>query len=207
MARWTYWRLPCAARLPDPDPQDPTTGKDPGKIILTIETALGGYLGGYPHLDDIPRPADYVATFKPLYRDVNKLINTLCQLHGYYKKQLELKGVVSHKIAQELASLLDAANAVVKDFENHPSKGARKENALIATVRQLRSIFRDHYAGPRDSRRTQGAVKYLADWEKRELEFVKVALRDANIVAEGYKGLPRLFRDPRSLPPEEKGER
>jgi hypothetical protein len=54
-------------------------------------------------------------------------------------------------------------------------------------------------------RTKQGGVQYLTDWEKRR-EFVRVALRDANIIAEGYKGLPRLFRDPRSLPPEEKGE-
>jgi hypothetical protein len=108
----------------------------------------------------------------------------------------------------------------VKDFENRPSKGAPKKNALTATIRELRCIFRDHYEGPRDDRRRRGA------WE---LQFVEVALtdlrdaaiiaegeRDAaiaeggpprlfpSIIAEGYGDLPRLFRDRRSVPQKKK---
>ncbi|MGH8627512.1 MAG: hypothetical protein ACREYC_20325 [Gammaproteobacteria bacterium] len=193
----------------DPNPQAPAPGKDVGKIILDIETALGIYVDGYQHLDDVPRPADYVAIFEPIYRDATKLLNTVGQLHGYYSEQLRLKGVIPHKIAQELASLVDAANAVVKDFENRSSKRAPKKNALTATIRKLRCIFRDHYEGPRDDRRRRGA------WE---LEFVEVALgdlRDAAIIAEGAwdaaiaegVDLPRLFRDPRSVPQKKKGAR
>ena len=194
--------------------QDPAASKDPAKIILDIETALGMYLDGYQHLDYIPRPADYVAVFKPLYREANKLLNDLCGLSGYYNEQLKLQGMNVHNFKPELASLLDAANAIVKDFENRSSKGAPKKNALMATIRELRCIFRDHYEGPRDDRRRRGA------WEH---EFVEVALMDMQdardaAIAEGgglprlfpsirSVDLPRLFRDPRSVPQKKKAAR
>ncbi|MGH8628859.1 MAG: hypothetical protein ACREYC_27590 [Gammaproteobacteria bacterium] len=186
----------------DPTPQNPITGKDLGKIILGIETVLGIYVDGSDHLDHIPRPADYVATFNPIRRDAFKLLNTLCELTEYYREQLMLKGLVVHELTRELASFIDAATAVVKDFENRPSKGARKQNALMATIRQLRCIFREHYTGPKENRRKQGAFQYRTDWEEREHEFVELALRDAKIPPEGDKDFARLFRDRRSIPEE-----
>jgi hypothetical protein len=73
---------------------------------------------------------------------------------------------------------------------------------LTATILTLRRIFRDHYEGPKGSRRKRGAFQYRADCEKRELEFVEVALLDADIIKIGSVDLPRLFRDPRSIPQE-----
>lgn len=173
---------------------------DVGKIILDIQHALGLFVHGAKHLDHIPRPADYVAAFKPIRPMTAKLFKTLAGWTEYYRDQFMLHGADIYAIENALGSLLGVSNAVLTDMEGRSSKGARKNTALREVIRWLRRIFRDKYRGPRTQHAGGKIFRSLEEEERRELAFVKTALVDARIIAKGYKGLPRLFRDPRCQP-------
>lgn len=190
----------------DPDGTADETGPDVGMAILKIEAALGLYVYGAVHIDEIPRATDYVNAFKPIGKRAAELLNMLHGLGGYFSDQFTVKRADQDAIEAALMELLQVANSVVKDFEALPSKGAKKNNALAEVVRRLRRIFRDYYQGPVDGRRKSGAFQYRAEKEKRELDFVKTALLDARIIAKGYSDLPRLFRDPRCALNEERSD-
>jgi hypothetical protein len=184
-----------------PDPNISTGTLDLGKVILEVETWLGFCVDGSHHLDEIPRPADYVAAFKPIHLAAINLLKKLGGLSGYYRGQFKAKDADIYVIESGLATLLEVSNAVLKNMARRPSKGARKNTALAEVIRQLRRIFRDNYQGQRTGRTRRGAFQFRAEEEKRELAFVRTALLDARIIREGYRELPRLFRDPRCQPP------
>lgn len=187
----------------DPNASTTPPKRDPYLAILDVQAALGLYTSGEQHLDRIPRPADYREEFRRVQRATRNLLKTLADWTGYYRDQLKLKGADIQAIETALTSLADVSAAVVKDFEGKSSKGARRNIALMETVLRLRGIFREHCEVPRHSRKRQGAFQHLADWERRELEFVQTALRYARIIREGDRRLARLFRDPRCTPSED----
>jgi hypothetical protein len=168
-----------------------------GKAILDVERALGLYIDGAKHLDNIPRPIDYVRAVRPVRKKAYELFNEMVALSQYYSDQLKLKGVDVDSLELVLASLVDAAGKVVNEFESMPSQGARKNTALTEVIQRLRGIFRDNYRGPITERKTRGAFQWKATQETQELLFVKTALLDARIIKKNYKELPRLFRDAR----------
>lgn len=198
-------RAPGKPLLLERDPNASTTPseRDPHLAILDVEAALGLYGSGAQQLDYIPRAADYREAFRPVQRAAKNLLKTLTDWTGYYRDQLKLKGADIQAIERALNSLVNASAAVVKDFKGKSSKGARRNTALTEVIQRLRRIFRDNYRGPRGSRSRRGAFQSLADWERRELEFVRTALRYARIIREGDRRLARLFRDPRCAVPEE----
>lgn len=174
--------------------------------ILDVEIVLGFGIDGARHLDEIPRPADYVAAFKPLEKKALDLFDALCELSGYYTEQFTKRNANQDAIEAALLELHKVANGVIKEFQGKPSQGARKSNALTEVIRRLRRIFRMYYGGPVDKRRKSGAFSYRTEAEKHELEFVWVALRDARLIPAKYTGLEGLFRDPRCALPEERAQ-
>lgn len=177
---------------------------DDYQSILDVEMALGLGIDGAPHLDEIPRPADYVAAFRPLEKKALDLFDALCELNGYYTEQFKKRNASQDAIEAALLELHQVANGVIKEFQGKPSKGARKNNALAEVILRLRHTFRTYYGGPVEKRRKSGAFSYRADAEKHELEFVRIALRDARLIPAKYTGLEALFRDPRCTPHEER---
>lgn len=174
---------------------------DDYQSILDVEMALGLGIEGARHLDEIPRPADYVAAFAPLEKKALALFDALCELSGYYTEQFTKRNANQDAIEAALLELHKVANGVIKEFQGKPSKGARKNNALAEVILRLRHTFRTYYGGPVEKRRKSGAFTYRADDEKREMDFVRVALRDARLIPAKYTGLDALFRDPRCIPP------
>ena len=174
---------------------------DVGRAMLDVETWLGFHVNGSHHLDEIPRPSDYVAVFKPIQLATTNLLKKLGGLSGYYRDQFKLEDADIYAIESGLATLLRVSNAVLKRMATRPSKGARKNTALAEVIRHLRRIFRDNYRGQRTGRTRRGAFQFRAEEEERELAFVKTALLDAHIISSSYRDLPRLFRDRRCQPP------
>ena len=117
----------------------------------------------------------------------------------YLRKKFEARAIRIDTIEEALRSMADASRAIVEEFKTQSSKGAPKNTALTEVIRLLRRAFRDNYHGPRTGRVKKGAFTYLAEAEKRELEFVAVALRDARIMTQKDLDtrLPDLFRDAR----------
>lgn len=189
----------------DPNAKDAARQMNVGKIVLDVETALGIYIDGADHIDRIPRPADYIATFKPIRRDAAKLLNALTALTEYYRGQFKQKAADINAIEQSLASLVDTSNAVLREMEVRSSKGARRNTALTEVTRHLKRIFRGNYRGPATGRKKRGAVVQSADWENRQRDFIRTALIDGRCIPRTYKDteLQRLIRNPRcSLPSE-----
>lgn len=181
-------------------------GNKGAAAIPEVEKTLGlGHYGAH-HLDEIPRPADYVAAFSRLEKEALSLFNSLCELGGYYSEQFAKRGADQDAIEAALIELQRVANGVVNEFKGQPSKGARQNNALAEVVRRLRRTFREYYGGPVDKRRKSGALSYRTDAEKCERKFVKVALRDARLIPVNYTGLEALFLDPRCTLPEERDQ-
>lgn len=192
----------------------PSTGPagDVHAAILDVEAIIDLYHSGAPQLDAPPRATDYLGAFKPVQRKASDLLDTLSSWTGYYRDQFKLKGADINAIERELASLVNVSNAVVEDFKKMSSKGARKNTALIVVILRLREVFRKYYQGERAARERKGAFEQRPLWEKQEFQFVQTALRVGRIIPEGYRELPRLFRDPRCMPseappPEQKGSR
>lgn len=185
-------------------------GNSVEKAILDVEKTLGLGHYGAVHMDDIPRPADYIAAFKPIEREAIRLHNSLCELGGYFGAQFTKNGADQGAIEAALLSLISVAGAVVNDFEALPSKGAPKNNALTEVIRRLRRIFRDNYKGPQTGRTRKGSLEYRAKEEEYEVAFVVTALLAARLIsASEVKTTPtekveRLFIDPRCAMPDQR---
>jgi len=154
----------------------------------------------------MPRPADYVAVFKPLEEKALDLCEALRALSGYYTEQFAKRKISREEVEAALLDLCKVANDVITEFQGKPSQGARTNTALTEAIRLLRRTFRKYYAKPVEVRRKSGALSYRTDAEKRELEFVWVALKDARLISPSYTGLEALFRDSRCAQPEERAQ-
>lgn len=140
---------------------------DLGAVIYSIELALGFYVYGSTHLDEIPRAADYCNIFESLRVDAVDLLAVLCGLGGYYREQFEIQGKSVYSIEHSLISLIGVCEAVKKDMKGRSSKGSRVNRALILVIKKLLQIFRSTALS-----RTKG----------NEIKFVKFALVEAKIV-------------------------
>ena len=89
-----------ASRTPDIEPRTDNPRHRNGAWI---------YIDGVQHLDNIPRPSDYVKTLKPIRRDAGKLLNAVANLSGYMRDQIELQG---GKVDSILSSLTVALRHV-----------------------------------------------------------------------------------------------
>ena len=170
---------------------------DFGKILGNIEVALGLYVDGAEHIDNIPRPSDYVNTFEIIRKRAIPLLQSVSGMSAYFRGQVDSEGGNIHEIEQAIGSLFDISGKIIKKFEGAQSKGAKKNTALTQVILRLRRIFRANYHGPRPGRSRQGAISYRSVEEKQELDFVKTALLDARIIPKGMKNLSQLFLDPR----------
>jgi hypothetical protein len=167
-----------------------------GKILGAIESALGIFLCGQPHIDNTPRPIHYVIAFKPVARDAEKLWRTLTTWSDHYRNQITVRDGDLGQIETSLLTLVNISNSVMEFFKSSSSMGRRKENALYGTIRRLRKIFLANYKGPTTGRRKKGAFQYPSERESREVTFVETALLDAGIRRDRKK-LAKDFRDPR----------
>lgn len=140
---------------------------DLGAVIRSIELALGLYVHGSIHLDEIPRAADYCNNFEPLRTDAFELLGKLSGLGGYYREQFEIKGENIYSIEQSLVSLIGVCETVINDMKGQSSKGARVNRALIVTIKELLRIFRSNAC---------------ASAKNNEINFVKFALVKAKIL-------------------------
>ena len=186
-------RKQLAAQLP---------GVDAAAFIPAVEYALGIYMQGQQHLDNIPRPAHYRMAFKPMARDASKILKTLKGWPDWFRDQFGSRRVDLGEIEKHLFSLKTVSEDVLKGVAGKSSKGAQPHTALCETIRHLRRVFRDcdrdHLTTTRSRR---GAFQFRADWEERELKFVGEALRDARIFVRGDGYLLPLFRDSRCQSP------
>lgn len=198
-------REPGAPLLLAPDPNGAVgpAVKNIGKAILDVEAALGLYVNGAHHFDEIPRPTDYVKAFKPIEKKAIELYNLVCELGGYESNQFVLEGADQDSIEAALLELYRVAGSVIKAFDGLSSKGAKKDNARAAVVRRLRQIFHDYSQEPIIGSIQKTPFKCREEAEQRELEFVKIAMEDAKI-PKSYVDLPKLFRDPRCAVAEKK---
>jgi hypothetical protein len=187
----------------DGEPRADRLAGNLGRTMLNIELALGVYVDGAEHIDNPPRPADYIRAFNSLRSRAMDLYDTLTGLTDYYVDQLAVRGADADELAKAVASVADISTAVIKDFDGRSSKGARKETALTQVARQLKRIFRDNYCGPVGKRRKSGGITHLPDHEKAEKAFVRAALLDARIISNTFD-ISRLLRDSRCALPEER---
>lgn len=188
-------------------PSDITNNDKLNLALLDVQTWLGAFPEIEKNVDGAPRPRDYVATFKPIQREAERLFSKLTGFNGYLSDQLKTHGADVDEIKKALATLRDTSHRIVADFAQRSSKGAKRNTALTQTIRELRTIFRNTYQGLREQRHKRGAFQWRAEQEKRELEFIYIALRDARIIPKTYKReLPRLFKDARCALPEERAQ-
>lgn len=176
------------------------------KAIDKVESALAIGTVGAVHLDEIPRPADYVGIFRPIEKDAMDLFNRVCNLGDYYYGKFMEMGVDINAIKESLLKLITTANGVVEKYKGESSKGARKNNALCEVVRRLRLIFHDHYRGEVSRRTKRGAFDISSIEEDKELEFIDLALRDARLITSNFTQLRNLISDVRCAIPHERAE-
>jgi hypothetical protein len=188
---------PGAPLLLQKNPDYIELAKDPYQAVRDVELALGLYLEGAQHIDNVPRPADYRDTFRPIGRIALELLSAVTNLTDYYREQIALNGQDIHAIERALAGLGGASAAIVNNMAGKSSKGAPKNAALYEVIRRLRRTFRDYYQGERRKRTNRGAFQIRAPWEKDESDFIEHALSAARIVRKPFRGLPRLLRDAR----------
>ena len=154
--------------------------------IYQVEKWLGFYVNAADNADEIPRPSDYVATYKPISQLSLELLNAVTGLSDYYRQQLKTHNADFDEVHRVLATLHQSADAIVEENKSRKSSGARKHTALAFVIQNLRTVFDGHYKGTKSNRR------------KQELKFVEAALLDARIIKFDFASeLPRLFLDPR----------
>lgn len=177
---------------------------DTGTILHIVEVALAIAITGADHLNKQPRPADYVAAFRPITRDAVNLLKVLGTWTEFFRDQFAMRGHDLVAIEKALASLKSVSKAVVKHYGKEPSKGAPKNTALCVCIKLLRETFQSNYFGPRTGRKERGAFHFPGTEELRELEFVETALWEARVIRPNREKLRsvirRHFRDPRCTP-------
>ncbi|MDA0577491.1 MAG: hypothetical protein O3B24_05270 [Verrucomicrobia bacterium] len=179
-------REPGAPLLVEKIPEQETPPNDPFEAIRVVEIAIGLYIDGAQHLDNIPRPSDYRVAFQPVGRSAFKLLNTIKEWSNYYREQITKRGKNICEMERALEALVEVSAAVLREMGGKSSKGAGKKFALIEVIRWLRLAFRNHYQGK------SSAMK------RTEREFVEFALLAGKIISEDYDGLSKLLRDPRA---------
>jgi hypothetical protein len=186
---------------------DELLGADDAPLIIgEIEAALGICVDGAEHIDNPPRPADYVRAFNSLKSKSQGLSEELFSINYYYDEQLSNHGVDPNNIAVELLKLAEVSKAIVQEFVGKSSKGARKNTALLESIRRLKRIFRYSYRGPVTERQKRGAFMRLSEWESRQQRFIRTALTDARCIRQSCtdRELQRLIHDPRCALPQER---
>jgi hypothetical protein len=175
---------------------------DIGKILRSIEIASAIAIDGAQHLDKTPRPADYVAAFRPVGKRAMELHDEIASWTKFFSDQFSFRGIDISDVEAALATLVDVSASVVREFKALPSRGAPKNTALCHSIQSLRQLFRTHYRGPRTGRRRRGSFQHPGPEETRELAFVETALLDARVIPrDRSRGrLVRLFRDSRCMP-------
>lgn len=174
--------------------------------LSSVESALGLGVYGGKHIDNPPRPVDYVAAFKPIHRAAVELYKGLTGLTDYYDEELTSRGVDADNAEAMVVKLIDTSRAVIEKFEKLPSGGRPKRGAVKEVTKRLKRCFRDNYRGATNARKVRGAVSPLSEWEQRQSQFVRAALRFAKLIPATYsaKDLDRLIRDPDYSLPEER---
>lgn len=171
---------------------------DIGQSIHDIERALALCNDGAAHLDHIPRSADYIAVARSIAKKSGALLAEVSDISSYYRDALTAFGADIAALEISVARMFDSAKALINTHIGKSSKGARKDVALRAGIRELRKIFRK-YGAPRDrERRAHGAFVKRSPDETAELAFVSFALQEGGIKRANYlaKELPRLMRHP-----------
>lgn len=174
------------------------------KVIEKVESVLAIGTVGPHHLDEIPRPADYVAKFKPIEKDAIGLLNCIFNLGDYYQEQFEEMGVDINAIEGALINLVNVASGVVGKYRSQPSKGAKRDNARCEVIRRLRIIFHENYRGEVSGRTKMGGFVIRSIEEASEFTFIELALRDARLISQSYAGLDRLIKDSRCAIPSDR---
>ncbi|MBI4290604.1 MAG: hypothetical protein HY661_03900 [Betaproteobacteria bacterium] len=172
------------------------TAPDP-LIIAKIEATLGIYADGKRHLDNPPRPADYVRAFASLEKKARKLSEELFDINYYYAEHLSIQGVDCFSIAPELNKLAEISRKACAQFAKQPSTGRGENSALMVTILHLRRIFHKYYRGARTVHGASRAPALRGTEDDNEEQFVRTALDAANIEC---SDLRRLMGDPRSTP-------
>lgn len=181
---------------------NPKTAKrkspDLGLAILSVEQALSLCSQGARHLDTSPRAVHYRQVASSIGRQSLALLNELCEMSDYYRDALNCRGADIPAIEQELAKLVDASAAVKDAYAHNESRGRTKENALKATVQQLRAIFRK-YAAPLPGERTKkGSFISRSSFEAAEMAFLNYTLVTVKAISKerAVAKLNRLLSDP-----------
>ena len=117
---------------------------DVAKVLRVVETVSGLYVHSKQHFDEIPRPADYIATFNPLKIHALALLKKLGDLDYYFLDQFALHDENYYEIQAALANLLTVCNAVNADMSGQSSKGPKRESALLYVIAQLGGIYEKH---------------------------------------------------------------
>jgi hypothetical protein len=168
-----------------------------------VERSLGVAAYGKARLDNAPRPSDYLAQVKDACREAMRLYERLDSWSRTLDDALYAHGSDIVELQGRLQYLVDACIATEEQYRGQSSRGRPKKAALMEAIRGLRETFRSHYKGARGTRTQRGAFQIPAEWEKRELEFVRVALlSEPGFVSGQYAEdeLPRVFRNPLTQP-------
>jgi hypothetical protein len=190
-------RLGLDSKIPD----DANKG---AKALRVVEYWLGFYPGGVDALDNAPRSADYRQTLTPIRKRAYKLCNDLCELNQWMCEAVEIRDVDVNALKLSLIALVDAIGKAVSEMGNTESRGRPKDQALRQVVGELRRIFMRYHRGANLQRSIKGAVTPLSERENEEVEFVEIALDEANI--DHPQNLRSLFDEPGAALPHERNK-
>ncbi len=171
---------------------DATEHKRQVRALARVEMVLGSYAAAVSALDNAPRAADYRARLVPIGKEAFALLNSVCALDAWMKDAITLELKDAHSadahlpdgiavVEFALGALADATVKAVKRYGDEQSLGRKGRPALLATIAALRRIFREARGDDADERVRHGAQSNFTEYENEELDFLRVALKDANI--------------------------
>ncbi len=185
------------------DPSAPDS-KRASEALREIERWLGFYPGAVQAHVKVPRSADYRAILPPIEAGATGLVSKLGGLNPWMRDALEVRGANVASLEEALTELRDATSSTIGDIGSGESRGKPKDIAFRVLIGKLRRVFIRYYAGGDFRRRTTGAVKPLSESQGDEVDFVKIALRDAGIPCP--RNIRRLFDEPDAALPLERQE-
>ena len=128
-------------------------------------------------------------------QDTQSFKENLRVLPARIQAQLTNHGADLVNLDDRLTGLIEAAESIEASLEKQEEKGPKHRQGTLAERRlvlDLREIFADCYQGQVSERKQTGAKILLSENEEDELEFIQIALEDAQIPVSRKKILSML---------------
>ncbi len=163
---------------------DPGMGELPNRVqtaLEQVELLLGVFQPARKVLDHMPKSGDIRSELESVRGAAALFLEQLHTLSDWARSATDELDAEITTLTQRVGAFYTVVNAVLRDLPRTNSGGSPPKLALREVIRQLESVFDEHYQGSNEPSQQVGAVKPRSGRGYDKLEFIQASLSDAGI--------------------------